>query len=117
MDNPGGVRMDALKLLTQDHDELRKLFEEFESSSRRSTGTRQRLYDAIREELQVHAQIESEIFYPVLKESPSPDLRRLTLEAIEDHRIIDDLLEDLEDVNLYDEELEARMAVLRDNVV
>ena len=108
--------MDALKLLKQDHDEVRKLFEEFDAS-RRSTRARERLYEVLREEIELHAQVEEEIFYPALKASPSAELRRLALEAADEHRLVDALLEELLDLGPTDAEFDATMDLLRDNVL
>jgi len=108
--------MNALKLLRQDHDDLRKLFDEIDAT-RRASRARERLYQALCEELVLHAQAEEEVLYPALKATSSIELRRLALEAVEGHRLIDDLLEDLADLGPADEEFDAKMSVLRDNVL
>jgi len=109
--------MDALILLKEDHDEMRRLFEELESSRTGTLKARIRLVEAIKEELEVHARIEEEIFYPAMRVSRSPELRRLVLEAVEDHRLVEDLLEELDDLMPNDEEFEAKLTVLREQVL
>jgi iron-sulfur cluster repair protein YtfE (RIC family) len=110
--------MDALTLLTQDHEELRRLFQEIgEATGPGAFNARARLFQAIREELEVHSDIEEEIFYPAMKDSSSPELRRLALEAFEEHRLVDDLLEELQDLTPNDEEFESKLDVLREQVL
>ena len=53
---------DAITLLKQDHDEVQKLFKEFESA--KGDGRKQKLAHQICLELTVHAEIEETIFYP-----------------------------------------------------
>jgi hemerythrin superfamily protein len=53
---------DAITLLKQDHDEVQKLFKEFESA--KGDGRKQKLAHQICLELIVHAEIEETIFYP-----------------------------------------------------
>ena len=108
--------MDAFKLLTQDHDELRRLFEELEVS-RRFTRARHRLFDTLREDLDLHTQAEKEVLYPALTASASPELQRLARAAVEEHRAVEDLLEELADLGPEDEDFEAKLAVLRENVL
>jgi len=53
---------DAITLLKNDHDEVKKLFKEFESA--KGDGRKQKLAHQICLELTVHAEIEETIFYP-----------------------------------------------------
>ena len=62
--------MDALKLIKDDHEQMRKLLNELESTTERGVKTREELYATIKGELTVHEIIEEEIFYPALKEHP-----------------------------------------------
>jgi iron-sulfur cluster repair protein YtfE (RIC family) len=108
--------MDAFKLLTQDHDELRRLLEELEASPR-LTRARHRLFDTLREDLDLHTQAEKEVLYPALTASASPELQRLARAAVEEHRAVEDLLEELADLGPDDEDFEAKLALLRENVL
>ena len=109
--------MDALALLKHDHDEIRSLFDELDASNRRSLRARERIFDAIRDELDIHARVEEEVFYPALRETSSEALRSAALEAVEQHRIVKDLLDELEEMSPSDDEFAARMALLRENVL
>src|SRR5688500_11873605 len=107
--------MNALALLKQDHDEVRSLFDELAASHPRSLRARERLFDSLREELDLHARIEEEIFYPALRGSSSQALRGAVMAALEEHRIVKDLLEELDEMSPSDEEFAAKIAALREN--
>jgi hypothetical protein len=62
--------MDAMKLLKDDHDKVKKLLGELESTTERGVKTRQELFAKVKQELVVHEAIEEEIFYPALKDHP-----------------------------------------------
>jgi len=71
--------MDALKLLKQDHDEVKKMLADLESTTERAEKTRTEGLATLKAELEVHEAIEEEIFYPALKEHPKT--KEITLEA------------------------------------
>ena len=56
--------MDAITLLTDEHDKMRKLLTELEATTERGVKTRQELFATIKGELTLHEVIEEEIFYP-----------------------------------------------------
>jgi hemerythrin-like domain-containing protein len=105
--------MDALSVLKSDHDEVRRLFDALDATSPRAHAERRELLERIRDEIEVHAAVEEEIFYPALEESSAAELRSAALRALEEHRVIAMLLEDLEPDFVEDEEQRARAAVLR----
>ncbi|MDQ3979786.1 MAG: hemerythrin domain-containing protein, partial [Actinomycetota bacterium] len=60
--------MDALSLLTADHNRVRGLFARFqEAEESEDTAQMAQLAEKIFTELEVHATIEEEIFYPAVK--------------------------------------------------
>ncbi|MDH4111224.1 MAG: hemerythrin domain-containing protein, partial [Actinomycetota bacterium] len=62
--------MDALKLLKQDHDEVKTMLSDLEDTTERAVKTRTEGLATLKAELEVHELIEEEIFYPALKEHP-----------------------------------------------
>ena len=56
--------MDAIAMLKADHDKVRRLLNELESTTERGVKTRAELFATIKGELTVHEIIEEEIFYP-----------------------------------------------------
>ena len=71
----GGNATDALALLKADHDKIKRLFQEFESlnSSDDEDERKAELVDEICYELTVHAMLEEEIFYPVVRAAIDDD--------------------------------------------
>ena len=64
--------------------------------------------------LDVHARIEETIFYPELKKAD--ETRDITLEAFEEHRLVKQLLGELEEMDKGAEEWTAKFTVLKENV-
>jgi hemerythrin superfamily protein len=74
--------MDAIELLKKDHQEVTKLFQRY-SGSKNGRGERA-IVEAICKELDVHAQIEEEIFYPAVREADR-QLAEQVEEALREH--------------------------------
>ena len=106
--------MDALTLLKDDHDKMRKLLTELESTTERGVKTRQELYATIKGELTVHEIIEEEIFYPALKDHPKA--KDIVLEAYEEHHVVDTVMAELDDLPVDDETWGAKAKVMQENV-
>src|SRR4029078_4063804 len=86
--------MDALTLLKDDHQKMRKLLNELESTTERGVKTREGLSARLKSELTVHEIIEEEIFYPALKDHPKA--KEIVLEAYEEHHVVDTIMAALE---------------------
>ena len=57
--------MNALDLLTEDHQNVRQLFQQVQQI--RDNDEKKELFDQIDTELAVHAEIEETVFYPALE--------------------------------------------------
>ena len=106
--------MDALRLLKEDHDRVKKLLAEIESTTERAVKKREELFARIKDELTVHEAIEEEIFYPALKEHPKA--KEIVLEGYEEHHAVDVLVEELTEVPFDDETWGAKFSVIKENV-
>jgi hemerythrin superfamily protein len=106
--------MDALKLIKDDHEKMRKLLTELESTTERGVKTREELYSTIKGELTVHEIIEEEIFYPALKDHPKA--KDIVLEAYEEHHVVDTVMAELEATPVDDETWGAKAKVMKENV-
>jgi iron-sulfur cluster repair protein YtfE (RIC family) len=106
--------MDAIKLLTHDHDEMKKLLNQLEETTERGIKIRTELFAKVRRELEIHESIEEEIFYPALKEHPKA--KDIVLEGIEEHHVVDGIVAELEVVPVDDETWAAKLTVMRENV-
>lgn len=106
--------MDAFELLKEDHKKVSGIFEKLEPTTERGVKTREELFAQLKQELDVHAQIEETILYPVLKESKETE--DITLEAYEEHHVVKQLLAELEELPKDDESWGAKLTVLKENV-
>jgi hemerythrin superfamily protein len=107
-------KMNAFELLKADHDKVGKLLKRIDETTERGVKTREDLFTQVKSELDLHAQIEETIFYPALEEADAT--RDITLEAYEEHRIVKQLLTELESMSKDSEEWTARFSVLKENV-
>src|SRR4051812_40833704 len=65
----GGERS-AIEMLTQDHKRVQKLFKDFEKVDRADEDAVRELVETACLELQIHAMLEEEIFYPAVRAQP-----------------------------------------------
>src|SRR5215217_3715623 len=107
-------RMDALTLLKNDHDKVKKLLTELESTTERAEKKRSELFSTIKGELTVHEIIEEEIFYPELKAHPKA--KDIVLEGYEEHHVVDLLMGELESLDVTDQTWGAKAVVMKENV-
>src|SRR5579883_1111261 len=102
--------MDAVELIKQDHRHIQKLVARFLETE--SDLSQEDLYQQIQAGLNAHADMEEQIFYPVIKPF-APDAVQ---EAIEDHVEVKELLDDLLGSDLNEEEFEAEFRELMEDV-
>ena len=68
----------------------------------------------MKDELTKHESIEEEIFYPALKENPKTE--EITLEAYEEHHVVDMVMKEIEGVPFDDERWGAKFTVMKENI-
>lgn len=108
----GGGEKDAIDLLKADHRKVEMLFTQFERA--RSAANKQSLLDQILKELSVHATIEENIVYPLLKDSRK--VGEKTAEAYEEHHLMKMAIAELADIPADKEVVKAKVCVLREVV-
>ena len=106
--------MNAFELLKADHEKVAGIMEKIDQSTERASKTREELFTQLKSELDLHAQIEEEIFYPALEDKE--ETRDITLEAYEEHNLVKQLLSELESEPKEDETWTAKFTVLKENV-
>ena len=106
--------MDAITLLTDDHEKVSKLLKQIDETTDRAVKTREELFTKLKRELTVHETIEEEIFYPALKEHPRA--REIVLEAYEEHNVVDMVMAEIEGVAYDDETWAAKFTVMMENI-
>ncbi|HET6713636.1 MAG TPA: hemerythrin domain-containing protein [Actinomycetota bacterium] len=106
--------MDAVKLLKQDHDEVKKMLTDLENTTERAEKTRTEGLATLKRELEIHEAIEEEVFYPALKEHPKT--KELALEGYEEHHVVDMVMTEIEGVEPSDETWMAKFTVMKENL-
>jgi hemerythrin superfamily protein len=106
------VPADAIAMLRADHKAVSELFEAFEGA--RSSEKKKALVAEICNELEVHTQLEEEIFYPAVKRVLKD--KELVPEATIEHQSVKDLIAQLREGDPDDEMFEARVKVMSEYV-
>ena len=104
---------DALVFLKDEHNQMRRLFHEFEQA--KDDAHRGETVTAIIEALTAHTYIENECLYPEVRRL-LPDLDSDILESYEEHHVADVLTMELATMRPTDEHFEAKTTVLIENV-
>lgn len=105
--------MNAIKLLKQQHDEVKEMLEKLEDTSDTALKTRANLFAKVADALAGHAEIEEKIFYPAMQ---APNTEDLLTEALEEHLAAKRLIADLLDLAPDDETFVAKCTVLREQL-
>jgi hemerythrin superfamily protein len=111
-----GRKTGPIEMLKADHDHVKELFREFSELGDRAHKSKQRLAEQIFQELEVHSRLEEEIFYPAVREAAEEETREVVAEGIEEHHVVDVLIEEIRGLSPEDEAFDAKMKVLSENV-
>jgi hypothetical protein len=109
---PRKAAPDAIKLLKDDHRQVEEWFEQFENTN--SGAKKQKLADNICLALEVHTQIEEEIFYPACREAGIEE--DLMDEADVEHDSAKKLIAEIEDGKPGDDHWDAKVKVLSEMI-
>src|SRR5687767_10315270 len=104
-------KIDAVKLLKEDHDRVEQLFKDFEKAS--GDGRKEKLARQICRELIVHSAIEEDIFYPACEGQVEEDLLK---EAYVEHDAAKVLIAQIQDGEPSDEFYDAKVKVLQEEI-
>lgn len=103
-----GITTDVLELLTAQHREVDDLLEKLQSS-----GDRKALFTELADKLAAHAAAEEKVFYPSVMTEQTSDLLH---ESVEEHLAVKRLLADMIAMDIDDEEFDAKLSVLEEQV-
>lgn len=106
--------MNAFTLLKADHKKVAGILEKIDATTERGVKTREELFTQLKSELDLHAQIEETVLYPALEKAD--ETHEITLEAYEEHRLVKQLLGELEKMDKGNEQWTARFTVLKENI-
>ena len=104
--------MDALELLKQDHQRVKKLFDQGQKTEDKKQ--QKQIFKEIKAELETHTRIEETIFYPAMEEHE--ELKDLVLESLEEHRQVKTVLREMSRLSPSSERFKPKFKVLKDNV-
>ncbi|HVW63991.1 MAG TPA: hemerythrin domain-containing protein [Nitrosospira sp.] len=109
------TKKDAIKLLTEDHNKVKKMFREFEKLCKKNEDEgKGELAAQICKELTLHSQLEEEIFYPAVREAINDD--DLMNEAVVEHASAKDLITQIQSMRVSDPMYDAVVTVLGEYV-
>lgn len=106
--------MNAFQLLKEDHKKVSEIFQKLEPTTERALKTRTELFEELKTNLDIHAQVEESIFYPSIKREA--ETREIVLEGFEEHHVIKMLLKELDSMPVDTEQWAAKLKVLQENV-
>jgi hemerythrin superfamily protein len=106
--------MNALTLLKEDHDRVKKMLAEGEQTTERAEKTRAELFLRLKSDLTIHERMEEEILYPALKEKPKTE--DIAYEGYEEHHVVDEILAELEATPVDSPEWTAKFKVAKENL-
>ena len=105
---------DAIALLKKDHREVEGLFKEFEALEEGDSQAVEPVIASACTELKIHDKLETEIFYPAIREQAGDDkeVEDLLNEAEVEHEHVRDLVQKIEGMSPDDEKRNAHFTVL-----
>ena len=106
--------MNALTLLKNDHDDMKKLLEKADDTTERAVKTRAALLHEIGVKLTAHEKIEEDIFYPALKSHPKA--KDIVLEGYQEHHVADVLVRELHGLARNSEQWGPKFKVLQESI-
>lgn len=107
------VTFDAIEMLEQDHRKVEALFAEFEDSDDKRE--QRRIARQICAELDVHARLEEQLFYPEAKQEVK-DVKSDINEGIVEHQAVKRLVLEISRMSAGDEFFEPKVTVLKEFV-
>jgi hypothetical protein len=109
-----GKKEDAIALLKKDHREVEGLFKEFEALEEGEAEAVEPVIASACTELKIHDKLETEIFYPAIREQAGEEkeIEDLLNEAEVEHEHVRDLVQTIEGMSADDEKRNAHFTVL-----
>jgi hemerythrin superfamily protein len=107
--------MEATRLLTQDHRTVDQLFSRFEKLPAGASGEKLEIVREIVKELSIHAAIEEQVLYPVIRDEV-PGGQALHQEALQEHQEAKEVLSELDGMSPQDPGYDARVTSLIQDV-
>ena len=104
-------QVDAITLLTDDHENVKQMFEQYDGLGERAHATKKKLATQICTELTKHATAEEEIFYPAVRAAGKKN-EDLIDEATVEHASAKDLIAQIMEMEPTEDLFDAKVKVL-----
>ncbi|SEJ11520.1 hemerythrin domain-containing protein [Pseudomonas sp. NFR16] len=107
--------MNAIDLLTADHERVKSILSQLSESTERGVKKRTDLLNKLEMEITIHTKLEEELLYPAFKEAGAKEQDIMYYEAKEEHRTVDSLvLPDLKQTDPSTPEFSGRVKVVKE---
>jgi hemerythrin superfamily protein len=106
----------ATMLLRDDHKKVKKLVSSCQKLDAAEDAERMQLFEQIKKDLGLHTQIEEEIFYPAVRRAPQEGASELVQQALEEHRMVKTLIDEISGLSPSDETFASKMEVLQESL-
>ena len=103
--------IDALELLTEQHDEVEELISKIEESE--DSEEKEMLFREVADKIAAHSTMEEKLFYP---SAMSEMTGEMLLEATEEHLAVKRVLADMLELDVDDERFDAKLTVLKEEI-
>ena len=103
-------------MLKSDHDRVNELFSRVSSGGSSDGGSANAIIEQIVTELQIHSQLEENIFYPAVRTHARDSVTDLIAEFYDEHHEVDTLLEELSGMEPGSQDFQSRFQTLRESV-
>ena len=101
-------------MLIEDHEKVRQLARQFNQAEK--PVEKKKIAEQALQELEVHAALEEEIFYPAVRRKAGDAGKEMILEAEEEHHVVHVLVDELKGMRTANDRYQAKFKVLMENV-
>ncbi|MGE3539758.1 MAG: hemerythrin domain-containing protein [Candidatus Tectimicrobiota bacterium] len=105
-----------VEMLEADHRKVQALFDQFENAGDAMTKAKRQIIEDVFAALELHTQLEEEIFYPAVKAAGEKEGKKLVAESVEEHQVVKTLIADMRSLDPNDERYAAKFTVLIESV-
>lgn len=105
---------DAIEMLRADHQKVRELFQDYEQTQDQKA--KQKIAKQVFVELEIHTQLEENVFYPAFRLEADKEGKQLVTESLQEHQEVKDLIEELQELDSDSEAFDAKFYELMESV-
>lgn len=108
--------MDALDLITEDHERFRSMLDRYEELGDEESAAKRQLIDDLVAAVVRHGTMEEEAFYPFVR-SEVPDVEGDIREELEEHHVLELIMVELKQMGAEDPQFDAKVVVFAENLL